>query len=48
MTEALRLFDELIEHIRKIWPGSAEVAMLEALRQDLMAEAFAHEIWKPA
>ena len=40
MNEALRLLDELIERVRGIWPGSAELLQLETLRRDLMQEAF--------
>ena len=40
MCETLRLLDELIERMEKFWPGSAEVAQLETLRRDLMAERF--------
>lgn len=40
MSEALRLLDELIERVKKFWPGSAEVLQLETLRRDLIAERY--------
>ena len=43
MNEALRLLDELIERVGKVWPGTAELFQLETLRRDLQLETF---IWR--